>query len=1049
MNKLNPEKLMRLHWDMSRFMAVRFQDEITPGEPVSNYHLMLCGGTACHASKGLEIKKRLLEEIESRGLGDRVLLVETGCNGFCAQGPVMNVFPGGIFYQFLEPDHAALIIEEHILKGQPVESLMYHDLATGKPLPHLKDIPFFARQSARVLRNRGLIAAEDINDYIGVEGYLAAMKALLGLTPEEIIREVRASGIRGRGGAGFPTWLKWDFASKSKNETKYILCNADEGDPGAFMDRSVLEADPHSVVEGMIIAAKAIGAHQGYIYCRAEYPLAVKRLGLAIRQAKENGLLGQDILGSGFDLDLDIYRGAGAFVCGEETALITSIEGKRGMPRPRPPFPAVQGLWKKPTVLNNVETLSSIPQIILKGGKWYAGLGTLRSKGTKIFAITGDIRNVGLAEVPMGMSLGNLIYDVAGGMNKNKKFKAVQLGGPSGGCVPARHLNAPVDYESIVQLGAIVGSGGMIVMDEDKCMVDVARFFMEFCVDESCGKCAPCRVGTRQMLRILTRICEGQGCMEDLDVLEKWASIIQNTSLCGLGQTAPNPVLSTLKYFRHEYVAHIKEKRCPAVVCTHLFDAPCQHTCPAGMDVPGYVSLVRAGRYNDAYRVMLRTNPFPSVCGRVCDHQCEAKCRRNTLDEAVHVKYLKRFITDYAKPPKVIRPAVTRMEKVAVIGAGPSGLAAARELAYRGYTVTVFEELPEPGGMLRYGIPAYRLPRNLIKAEIDNILALGVQLRCNTRIGQDRSWHRILTEYDAVYVAVGAHRSQRLGVDGDHLSGVVGAVEFLREVNLGHKPEVGKQVVVVGGGNSAVDAARTALRMGAEQVTLLYRRLKEDMPAQGDEIRAAEEEGVHIQLLAAPLRIVGEFGHVEKMVCQRMALGDFDSSGRRRPMPIAGAEFAIATDQVITAISQRPMLRFLEGHEEDDGVRVSEGGLVELPEGGLVRQGQAMIFAGGDAVTGPSTVIWAIAAGRQAAEQMDQTMRRRRGEPPFVSVEEHIDIPKTVDEDVKESRRAIVPEMPVAERIKDFSEVELGFSEDVAIAEACRCLRCDVKEIAE
>ena len=385
MNKLTPEKLMRLHWDMSRFMAVRFQDEITPGEPVSSYHLMLCGGTACHASKGLEIKKRLLEEIDSRGLGERVLLVETGCNGFCAQGPVMNVFPGGIFYQFLEPDDAALIIEEHILKGRPVERLMYHDLATGKPMPHLRDIPFFAEQTARVLRNRGLIAAEDINEYIGVEGYLAAMKALLGLKPEEIIREVRVSGLRGRGGAGFPTWLKWDFASKSKNETKYILCNADEGDPGAFMDRSVLEADPHSVVEGMIIAAKAIGAHQGYIYCRAEYPLAVKRLGLAIRQAMDHGLLGKDILGSGFDLELEIYRGAGAFVCGEETALITSIEGKRGMPRPRPPFPAVQGLWKKPTVLNNVETLSSIPQIILKGGKWYAGLGTLRSKGTKIF----------------------------------------------------------------------------------------------------------------------------------------------------------------------------------------------------------------------------------------------------------------------------------------------------------------------------------------------------------------------------------------------------------------------------------------------------------------------------------------------------------------------------------------------------------------------------------------------------------------------------------------------------------------------------------------
>ena len=1044
MDRLTPEKLLKLQWDMSHFMAVRFQDEITPGEPTFPVHMMICGGTACHASKSLEIKERLDQEILARDLGDKVLVIETGCNGFCAQGPVMNVFPGGIFYQFLNASDVEEILLEHVLKGNPIKRLMYHDPVTGEAIPRLRDIPFFAKQQARVLRNRGLIAAERIEEYISVDGYKAAMKALLNLTALEIIAEVKRSGIRGRGGAGFPTGLKWEFASRSRSEVKYILCNADEGDPGAFMDRSVLEADPHSVLEGMIIAAKAIGAHQGYIYCRAEYPLAVKRLGIALDQARQAGLLGRDILGSGFDFDIEVYRGAGAFVCGEETALMTSIEGKRGTPRPRPPFPAVQGLWKKPTVLNNVETLSSIPQIILKGGKWYADLGTTRSKGTKIFALTGDIRNVGLAEVTMGTSLGSIIYDVAGGMNKKAKFKAVQLGGPSGGCVPAKHLSASVDYETIMQLGAIVGSGGMIVMDEDKCMVDVARFFMEFCVDESCGKCTPCRVGTRQMLNILTRICNGQGREGDIETLEKWASIIQNTALCGLGQTAPNPVLSTIKYFRDEYEAHIYEKRCPAVACAHMFRAPCQHACPTGMDIPSYVALVRENRLEEAYRVLVRSNPFPSVCGRVCDHPCEMKCRRATLDEAVNIKYLKRYITDHAPRPKPEKPAITRLEKIAVIGAGPSGLTAARDLAQRGYHVTVFEELPEPGGMLRYGIPAYRLPRDVLRDEINAILGLGVELRCNTRIGRERSWERVTEEFDAVYVAVGAHRSTRLDVDGENREGVVGAVEFLREVNLGHETKVGKRVAVVGGGNSAIDAARTAKRMKAEEVTLLYRRLRDDMPAQEEEIHAAEEEGVKIEYLVAPIRIAGEDGRVSQIVCQRMSLGEFDASGRRRPLPIAGAEFVLDVDQVISAIGQRPELRFLDRGQDGD-VRVTKRGLIEIPGKTTTRTGKAMIFAGGDSVTGPSSVVWAVSAGHRAAAEIDAAIRTKNNEPPYCEEELGIEIPAIMDEEVRESRRAGMPEISAELRVTDFREVETGLAPDVALAEARRCLRCDVQ----
>ena len=1048
MNVLNPEKLNRLRTEMARFLDVRFQAEPDPGKRADAYHLLICGGTACHASKSLEIKHDLEAEIEKRNLGDSVFLIETGCNGFCAQGPIMTVYPGGIFYQYLKPEDTKDIIEQHVLDGRYVERLLYRDPVTGEVIPRLHDIPFFHLQHARVLRNRGLIAAEKIDEYIGVDGYRAACKALFDMKADEIIDEMKKSGLRGRGGAGFPTGLKWEFASRSPGEIKYVLCNADEGDPGAFMDRSVLEADPHSVIEGMIIAGKAIGAHYGYIYCRAEYPLAVKRLHIAIDQARDYGLLGNNILGSGFDFDLEIYRGAGAFVCGEETALMTSIEGKRGMPRPRPPFPAVQGLWKKPTILNNVETLSSVPQIILNGGAWYAELGTATSKGTKIFALTGDIHNVGLAEVPMGMPLGTIIHDIAGGIPKGKKFKAVQLGGPSGGCIPVQHLNSPVDYESITQLGAIVGSGGMIVMDEDKCVVDVARFFMEFCQDESCGKCTPCRVGTKKMLDILTRICNGEGKEGDIETLERWAEIIRNTALCGLGQTAANPVLSTLRYFREEYEAHIRDKRCPAAVCSALFRAPCQHTCPVGMDIPGYVSLIREDRLDDAYRLLLQTNPFPAVCGRVCDHQCEFKCRRSTLDEPVNIKFLKRFITDHAKMPAMSPVPITRHERIAVIGAGPSGLTAARDLRMRGYGVTVFESLPEPGGMLRWGIPEYRLPRDILKGEIDHILEAGVVLRCNTQVGTDISWEWIRKEFDAVYLAVGAQHSAKLGADGENLKGVDGAVEFLRDLNLGKERSVGKRVAVIGGGNVAIDAARSARRLGAEEVTILYRRQRPDMPAQSEEIHAAEEEGIRIEYLVNPIRFSGGNGRVEEVKCQKMHLGEFDSGGRRKPVPMMGDYLELKIDQAIVAIGQMTDLAFCAGN----GVEISNRGLIQIRKGMRTRLGETMFFAGGDVVTGPATVVGAIAAGHNAADEIDAAIRLMNNEPPYVpGPEEEIRIPMTVspDEDVRETPRIPMPEADVNKRIGDFREVELGFSREVAMKEASRCLRCDISVSAE
>lgn len=587
MTRLTIEDLRKIKETLTPTLKLRTGNKIESRRA----DILICAGTGCIASGSLKIASAIEEELKRLGMADKIGLVLTGCNGFCAKGPVMVVYPEKIFYQELKVEDISSLIEEHFLKDEPVKRLM--SSYEGKVIPKMNDIPFFNRQTLLALRNRSLIDPEKIDEYIARDGYLAAHKALTQMSSEEIIAEMKASGLRGRGGAGFPTGLKWEFCSKAKGEVKYILCNGDEGDPGAFMDRSILEADPHAVLEGMIIGAKAIGAHKGYIYVRAEYPLAVKRLEVAINQAKGYGLLGENILGSGFDLDIEIYQGAGAFVCGEETALMTSIEGKRGMPRPRPPFPAHKGLWQKPTVLNNVETYANIPQIILNGGQWYAQLGTEKSKGTKVFALTGAINNIGLVEVPMGIPLRQIIYDIGGGIKNNRKFKAVQLGGPSGGCIPETHLDVPVDFESITQTGAIMGSGGMVVMDETTCMVGIAKFFLEFTQEESCGKCVPCRIGTSVMLNILHEITEGHGQEGDIERLQDLAEMIKNTSLCGLGQTAPNPVLTTIKYFRHEYEAHIRDKYCPAHSCLPLLKfevvadlckmcGRCAKDCPVG-----------------------------------------------------------------------------------------------------------------------------------------------------------------------------------------------------------------------------------------------------------------------------------------------------------------------------------------------------------------------------------------------------------------------------------------------------------------------------------
>ena len=559
-------------------------------------HVLICGGTGCTSSGSPAIRAHLEKELAAHGLSDEIKVVQTGCFGLCALGPIMIVYPEGTFYSRVTEADVTEIVEEHLLKGRVVDRLVYNEPAPGNEkheVASLSDTGFYKTQLRVALRNCGVINPEDIEEYIGVDGYQALGKVLTEMTPEEVIDLMKRSGLRGRGGAGFPTGLKWEFAAKNVCDEKYVICNADEGDPGAFMDRSVLEGDPHAVLEAMAIAGYAIGAHHGYIYVRAEYPIAVKRLEIAIGQARDYGLLGKNIFDSGFDFDIDIRLGAGAFVCGEETALITSIEGNRGEPKNKPPFPANKGLFGKPTIINNVETLANIPQIIVKGPEWFASMGTETSKGTKVFALGGKITNTGLVEIPMGTTLREIIYDIGGGIPGGKAFKAAQTGGPSGGCIPAKHLDTPIDYENLKAIGSMMGSGGLIVMDEDNCMVDVARFFLEFTVDESCGKCVPCRIGTRRLLELLNKITEGNGTLEDIDKMEELCHYIQKNALCALGQTAPNPVLSTLKYFREEYEAHVVEKRCPAGVCKKLLHyeidpekcrgcTACARKCPVG-----------------------------------------------------------------------------------------------------------------------------------------------------------------------------------------------------------------------------------------------------------------------------------------------------------------------------------------------------------------------------------------------------------------------------------------------------------------------------------
>ncbi|UCG53337.1 MAG: FAD-dependent oxidoreductase [Candidatus Latescibacterota bacterium] len=1013
--------------------------------------LVVCAGTGGQASGSNDILRIIKRYILDRSLQTKVGLRVTGCQGFCEMDPFILVEPGRHLYPKLKMEDVPRVIEAAV-GGFVDESLVYRDPHDKRQYHDQDEIPFFKKQKRTILGDNQRLDPIRIVNYIELDGYAATEKVFSNIDPDWIIEEIKKSGLRGRGGAGFQTGKKWELARASGNgaEQKYIVCNADEGDPGAYMDRSLLEGNPHAIIEGLLIGGIAIGATQGYIYVRSEYPVAIKHAIIALRQARDLGLLGTNILGAGVDFDIKIVRGAGAFVCGEETALIRSVEGFTGEPRQRPPYPIEKGIGGHPTCINNVETLANVPVIIKNGGEAYSRIGVPENTGTKIFSLVGKIQNTGLVEVPLGIKISEVVYDIGGGAPGGGKIKAVQTGGPSGGCIPARMFDLPIDYDSLVKAGSIMGSGGMIVMYEDTCMVDDAKYFMRFLKDESCGKCFTCRKGTQRMYEILDDVSKGEATMEDLDLLEELAHVVRDTSMCGLGQSAPNPVLSTLRYFREEYERHIKDKRCDAFVCKDLVGAPCQSACPLGTEAWRYVAHIGRGEYEEAYRVIREPNPFPSVCARVCHHPCEAKCRAGATGGApVAIRALKRFVTDRIEP-STYKPLRQKWPdgappRVAIIGAGPAGLSAAHYLSLKGCKVTIFESEEEPGGMLTCAIPSYRLPREIIEKEIEALLDKNIKLECGVALGRDVEIDGLFEEgYGAVLLAIGAHKSKPLHLENEDLEGVYPSIEFLKAFNLREKQLAKGKVGVIGGGNSAIDAARMAVRLKeVDNVTILYRRTRDEMPAFGEEIEAADQEGIRIETLVTPVRIVGKNGRLAALECVRNELGDADESGRRRPVPIKGTEHVVDLDTLIVAIGEDSGI---------DAITPAKSSRLDITAWNTVRVNRATmqtnrpgVFAAGDVVRGPNTVVEAIADGKKAAVIIERFLKKEHLLQPVRPSLPEVYVEPVENEAALSAARSETPRAPAEWRKRNFAEVEVTLSQTEAGREALRCLRCDLE----
>ncbi len=1014
--------------------------------------IVISAGTCGQANGASDIARIIKRHVLEHNLHGRLSLRITGCLGNCQMEPFILIEPEDIIYPNLKADDVPQLVDA-VINGRVAEDKLYYDPYSMKRCHAIKDIPFFRYQQSVILEKNQKVDPVRITDYFKTGGYSAFVKALFDSDADRIIvDEVTKSELRGRGGAGFPTGLKWKLTKEQGGGSaeKFLICNADEGDPGAYMDRSILEGNPHSILEGMLLGAMAMKATRGIVYARSEYPLAIKHLTIALRQAKEYGLLGKNILGTGLDFDISIIKGAGSFVCGEETALIRSVEGKMGQPRQRPPFPVKKGVWGYPTCINNVETFANIPVIINETAENYIKTGIEKNRGTKIFSLVGKIRNTGLVEVPLGTKIRKVVYDIGGGHPENKKIKAIQTGGPSGGCIPEKLFDLSIDYESLSQAGSIMGSGGMIVMDEETCMVDVAKYFADFLRDESCGKCSVCREGTQRMHEILTNITEGKGKIEDLQLLEELGNAVKDASMCGLGQTAANPLLSTLRYFKDEFIDHIIKKKCTAGTCQEIISSSCQYNCPIDTEAPVYISYIAKKKYKEALEIIKKDNPFASVVARVCHHPCERRCKANESGDAISIRNLKRFVTDFGLKNKLllhVLPPKQKIDiKVAIIGSGPAGLSCGFTLAEKGYNVTIFEKHSVIGGMLSLAIPEYRLPQKILKADLDYIKSIGLDIQTNKSLGKDFNLDLLFKKnYKAVFIATGAYKSMNLGIQGENSNGVIHGIKLLTDIKLGKEVNIGKRVAVVGGGNSAVDAARSILRLGkSDSVTIFYRRTIAEMPAFKEEIEAASDEGIKIEFLTSPCKIISDKGKIKACEFIRMELGEPDESGRRRPVPVKHSEFIVNVDTLVVSVGEQPDTSFLQ----EEKIEFTKWGTIKINDETFTTNRHG-VFAGGDLVTGPNTVIDAISAGKIAAESIQQFLtgkevkRKYKLTRPSVYVKP-IELSEKEQEQLFEAKRPKIIQHCAKDRKYDFFVIEKTLTEKQAEKEAKRCLRCDI-----